>query len=101
MRAPAGITVIRDVLSQTGISFTVVGKVGDALSVGVPNSVNVVSGSGQSLTLNTTQQVQFAGATILAEDAVSVSVGAEFSGHGAEEAPAQYEGVMVVLAQYN
>lgn len=103
IRAPAGITVIRDVISQSNISFTVIGRTGDAVTVGVPGSVNVTSSSGQKLTLDTTNmsQVQFASATILGGDSVSISVGAEFNGQVADETYDEYSGVMVVLAQYN
>lgn len=102
IRAPAGITVIRDVLSQTNISFTVIGQSGDAVAVGVPNSVNVASSSGEKLTLDTNMsQVQFASATVLAGDSVSISVGAEFNGQVEDGSNDEYNGVMVVLAQYN
>lgn len=101
IRAPAGINVIRDIMTQTNLSFTVVGQPGDTVALGIPGSINVVSGAGESLTLNTTtSQLQLA-STVLAQDTVSISVGAEFDGQAGDADSGQYNGVIVVLAQYN
>lgn len=102
VRSPGGILIIRDVISQSNIRFTVIGQIGDAVTIGIPGSVDVMSSGGQSLTLDTMQsQAQFAGGTVLAQAMISISIGARFNGHVKLPASSDYEGVMVVLAQYN
>lgn len=96
----AGITVVRDVLTQTNLSVKITGSPGDAVTLAVPGSVNVSAVGGQSLSLTTTTQLMGAG-LVLAEDAISVTIGALVNGEVAGAPPGPYKGVMVVLAQYN
>lgn len=102
IRSRAGIAVVQDLMFQSNISFIVIGQPGDAVAVGVPGSVNVTNSSGENLVLDTVSQSQIllAGGTVLAQDTVSISVGAEYEGE-AEAASGDYNGLLVVLAQYN
>lgn len=101
IRSRAGIAVVQDIIFQSSISFMLIGQPGDAVAVGVPGSVNVTNSRGDNLVLDTTSQsLLFAGGTVLAQDTVSISVGAEYDGD-AEASSGDYNGLLVVLAQYN
>lgn len=99
---PAGITVTNQVISQSLSTISIVGSPGDAVALAVPASLPVSNAAGQTLSLNTIQsQTLFTSGSVLAEDAVSVSVGAVFDGQLGDNSKDAYEGVLVVLAQYN
>lgn len=102
IREPAGVSVIKDVIAQANIRVTIIGKIGDAVGVAVPGSVTATNVTGQSIQLTTsTSQLLYASGVILTEDTVSVDIGAAADGDASDAAPGNYDGVIVVIAQYN
>jgi hypothetical protein len=95
----AGITVVQDVLTNVNASVLVIGTPGDTVSMAVPASVSLSSPSGQSMNLGTATELS-SGNLLLSGDSVSVSIGALGDGQSGAT-PGSYDGVMVVLAQYN
>lgn len=91
-------------------TLTVYGQSGDAMSMTVPESFKVVRAGGtESLTVktNTKSQYGLAGNGVVAGDAagfesLSVNVGGSLVMASADQlAPGAYEGVLVVMVQYN
>ena len=104
---PAGIMVVQEMLLETGVTMSVQGSVGDTVSVGVPTTVEVVradsagSDSAETLVVTTNDTgAMLAGGTFVS-DMVNVSIAGVIGGDLASATPGSYEGVMVVLAQYN
>lgn len=96
----AGASVLQDVIIQSNIMLTVIGQPGDTVSVGVPSSVSVTNSDGLNMQLATTSDLVFSSGAILSQDTLSVSIGAVARPQvGAQ--PGVYDGLMVVLAQYN
>jgi predicted small secreted protein len=98
---PASASVIQDVITQANITVTVVGTPASGVSVGVPAAVNTVSAAGQNIQLTTTTALAFSSGLVLSQDAVSVSIGAIADPQAVTAAPGTYDGVIVVIAQYN
>jgi hypothetical protein len=96
----AGASVLQDVIIQSNIMLTVIGRPGDTVSVGVPGSVNVTSQDGRNMQLATTSDLVYSSGAILSEDTLSVSIGAVARPQAGSQ-PGVYDGLMVVLAQYN
>lgn len=97
----AGVTIVRDVMTQTGASLTLIGTKGDNVSVGLPGSIAVSNSVGQSLELITSVAFAYGNGLILGNDAVSVDIGATADPQSRAGANGVYGGVMVVVAQYN
>lgn len=102
---PAGIMVVQEMLLETGVTMSVQGSAGDTVSVGVPTSVEVVrtgsTDSAETLVVTTNDTgTMLAGGTFVS-DMVNVSIAGVVGGDLASATPGSYEGVMVVLAQYN
>ena len=96
--APANLVVVSDLLLQTGMRITLTGS-GDTVSFAVPGTLNLLSGVNQAL-LPLKVMVASSivdGGTLLTEDTVNVQVDGGLQGN----TPGRYEGVMLVLAQYN
>ncbi len=101
---PAGLSVIENLMAQTNITVTIVGTPGDAVSLGVPGSVNLTSAGSPDLLLKTSTDpaMVYANGVILSQDTVSVSIGAEVDTQAnGRPNSGRYDGVLVVLGQYN
>lgn len=96
---PAGISIVQDVLANVNASLVVFGTAGDAVSLAVPKDVSISNSGGESLTLATSSMLS-SSSLILAQDSISVSIGALPKAQPGGTA-GTYGGIMVVLAQYN
>ena len=102
---PAGIMVVQEMLLETGVTMSVQGSVGDTVSVGVPTTVQVVraddTDSAETLVVTTNDTGSMLAGGTFVSDMVNVSIAGVVGGDLASATPGSYEGVMVVLAQYN
>lgn len=96
---PAGIAIVQDVLANFNASLVVFGSVGDAVSMAVPANVSISGPGGESLVLATSSALSTS-SLILAQDSISVSIGALPKAQP-DGTAGTYGGIMVVLAQYN
>lgn len=102
---PAGIMVVQEMLLETGVTMSVQGSVGDTVSVGVPTTVQVVRTdspeTAETLVVTTNDTGSMLAGGTFVSDMVNVSIAGVVGGDLASATPGSYEGVMVVLAQYN
>lgn len=121
---PVGFGVINDVFLPTvpnvagvntppirNAALTIFGRTGDAVSMAVPASFRVVrSGGTETLTVVTNTNVEVGlddsqvllGGEVLAGNTMSVNVGGVLAVASSENlVPGPYEGMMVVVVQYN
>ena len=103
---PAGIMVVQEMLLETGVTMSVQGTAGDTVSVGVPTTVEVVrtgdtTDSAETLVVTTNDTGTMLAGGSFVSDMVNVSIAGVVGGDLASATPGSYEGVMVVLAQYN
>ena len=97
--------VVQEMLLETGVTMSVQGSVGDTVSVGVPTTVQVVRTdspeTAETLVVTTNDTGSMLAGGTFVSDMVNVSIAGVVGGDLASATPGSYEGVMVVLAQYN
>ena len=92
-------------------TLTIHGQAGDAVSMAVPESFTVVrTGGTEALTVKTNTNVEYGlsgdgvvlGGTVMGGNTMSVNVGGSISlASSSQVSPGAYEGLLVVVVQYN
>ena len=100
------VTVAPSVDSTSNSQITVLGQGGDAVSLAVPDAINMTNADGQqSLTVVTNSDGSYSVPVmqgVLSSDGVlSVNVGGTLQTASQQLQPGEYRGVLVVVAQYN
>jgi hypothetical protein len=100
------VTVAPSVDSTSNSQITVLGQGGDAVSLAVPDAINMARTDGQqTLTVVTNSDGSYAVPLmqgVLSSDGVlSVNVGGTLQTASQQLQPGEYRGVLVVVAQYN
>jgi len=100
------VTVAPAIDSTSNSQITVLGQGGDAVSLAVPDAINMTNADGQqTLTVVTNADGSYAVPImqgVLSTDGVlSVNVGGTLQTASQQLQPGEYRGVLVVVAQYN
>jgi hypothetical protein len=100
-----------NVTTGSNATLTIHGQAGDAVSMAVPESFQVVrTGGTEALTVKTNTNAEFGlandgvvlGGAVMGGSSMSVNVGGAISLASADNvAPGAYEGLLVVVVQYN
>lgn len=87
-------------ISASNATLTIHGEAGDAMSMAVPDSFTVKRNGGtEALTVEINSD---AGDGLLSGDTMSVNVGGDLNLSGADDlVPGPYEGLLVLVVQYN
>ncbi|HEY0627027.1 MAG TPA: hypothetical protein VGD10_09870 [Allosphingosinicella sp.] len=97
IEGPGTEQVVQDVLSNVAVTVTVINHLDGGFARASPAAPTPQN----NLELSASSQLLFGGGLLLAEEAVSVSVGAIGAETALECGTSNCESVMVVLAQYN
>jgi hypothetical protein len=100
------VTVAPSIDSTSNSQITVLGQGGDAVSLAVPEAIDMTNASGeQSLTVVTNADGSYAvpvlQGVLSSEGVLSVNVGGALQVAAEKLQPGEYRGVLVVVAQYN
>jgi len=99
------VSVASSIDSTSNSQITVLGQGGDAVSLAVPDAINMTKSDGQTLTVVTNADGSYAVPImqgVLSPDGVlSVNVGGTLQIASQPLQAGQYRGVLVVVAQYN
>jgi len=100
------VTIAPSIDSTSNSQITVLGQGGDAVSLAVPEAIDMTnSGGEQTLTVVTNADGSYAvpllQGTLSSQGVLSVNVGGTLQVAADQLAPGQYRGVLVVVAQYN
>lgn len=100
------VTVAPSIDSTSNSQITVLGQGGDAVSLAVPDAINMTKTDGaQTLTVVTNSDGSYAvpimQGVLSADGILSVNVGGTLQIASQQLQPGQYRGVLVVVAQYN
>jgi hypothetical protein len=104
--AAASSTIARSRISAGNAQLTIRGQPGDVVSTTVPESFTVVRSGGQeTLTVKTNTSAEYqigSGDAVLGDTAMSVDIGGSLALATAQNlVPGPYEGMLVVVVQYN
>ncbi len=102
----ASSTIARSRVSTGNAQLTIRGQPGDVVSTTVPESFTVVRSGGQeTLTVKTSTSAEYhlgSGDAVLGDTAMSVDIGGSLALASAQNlVPGPYEGLLVVVVQYN
>jgi hypothetical protein len=100
------VTIAPSIDSTSNSQITVLGQGGDAVSLGVPEAIDMTNASGeQTLTVVTNADGSYAvpmlQGTLSSDGVLSVNVGGTIQVASGQLQPGEYRGVLVVVANYN
>lgn len=100
------VSIAPSIDSTSNSQITVLGQGGDAVSLAVPQAIDMTkSGGEQTLTVVTNADGSYAvpimQGTLSSEGVLSVNVGGTLQVAAGQLQPGEYRGVLVVVAQYN